>query len=283
MGNGNGTFQDAGGYEVGDLANGVAIADLNGDGVPDLAVANHTGLSTPGTISVFTGVGDGTFQPPVQYNPTAQANWALAAADFNGDGVADLVFTSIVQNLPTQVGVMLGNGDGTLQSPRRFVSGGTLPRTPALADFNGDGVLDMAVPNAGLNGKLAVLLGNPDGTFQEPVNLNTAFGAKSAGVGDMNGDGIADIVVANGTASNLLVFLGNGDGTFQSGKATGAAFASYLKLGDFNNDGKLDAALRSVTGATIALGNGDGTFRTSFTSFGGSCAGCAQGPWQRPT
>ena len=165
LGNGNGMFQPAVSYPLGDLATSVVIADLNGDGIPDLAVANHTSINAPGTISVFTGIGDGTFQPAVQYNPTVQANWALAVGDFNLDGVPDLVFTSIVSNLPTQVGVMLGNGDGTFQSPRGYDAGGALPRTPALADFNGDGVLDMVVANAGFGGNLSVLLGNPDGTY----------------------------------------------------------------------------------------------------------------------
>src|SRR5262249_42529876 len=157
---------------------------------------------------------------------------------------------------PTQVGVMLGNGDGSFQSPRGFASGGPLARTPAIADFNGDGIPDMAVPNAGLNGKLGVLLGNPDGTFQDPGNLNTAFGAKSVATGDMNGDGVPDLVVANGVSSNLLVFLGNGDGTFQSPKATGSLFlTTYVTLGDFNKDGKLDAAVRGISGAQVLLGN----------------------------
>jgi FG-GAP-like repeat len=279
LNNGNGTFLAPITYDVGELAKGAVIADLNGDGVPDFAVEEHTSISAPGTISVFAGVGDGTLQAPVHYNPTVQANWALGAGDFNSDGVPDLVFTSIVQNLPTQVGVMLGNGDGTFQTPRSFASGGPLARTPVLADFNGDGVLDMAVPNAGINGKLGVMLGNPDGTFQDAVNLNTAFGAKSAAVGDMNGDGKPDIVVANGISSNVLVFLSNGDGTFQSPKATGSLFlATYIALGDFNNDGKLDAAVRGISGAQVIFGNGDGTFRSSIATYGGTCTGCGQGP-----
>jgi hypothetical protein len=279
LNNGNGTFLAPITYDIGELAKGAVIADLNGDGIPDLAVEEHTSINSPGTISVFAGAGDGTLQAPAHYNPTVQANWALGAGDFNSDGVPDLIFTSIVQNLPTQVGVMLGNADGTFQSPRSFASGGTLARTPVLADFNGDGVLDMAVPNAGINGKLGVMLGNPDGTFQDPVNLNTAFGAKSAAAGDMNGDGKPDLVVANGTASNLVVFLSNGDGSFQSPKATGSLFlATYLALGDFNNDGKLDAAVRGIGGAQVLFGNGDGTFRSGVATYGGPCTSCAQGP-----
>lgn len=277
LGNGNGTFQAPAMYGIGTIASGAVLADLNGDGIPDLAVLNHADFTTPGTISVFVGIGDGTFQPTVQYNPTAQANWGIAAADFNSDGVPDLVFSSIVMNSPTQVGLMLGNGDGTFQSPPSYAAG-SLPRSPVLADFNGDGVLDVAVADAGISGgNVAVLLGNPNGTFQPAVFYPTAFGAKSVAAGDLNGDGKPDLVVANLTASNLLVFLGNGDGTFQNPVTSGVSFgALYVALGDFNNDGKLDAAVTGPVGGQVLLGNGDGTFRGGASL--GSCLGCGQGP-----
>jgi hypothetical protein len=276
MGNGNGTFQPPASYPIGDLGSGAVIADLNGDGVPDLAVANHASFSTPGTISVFNGNGDGTFQPAVQYNPTSQANWALGVADVNHDGLPDLIFTSIITNVPTQIGVMLGNPDGTLGAPRRYAAG-ELPRSPVLADLNGDGLLDIVAANAGVSGNLYVLIANQDGTFQPAVTYPAPFGVKSVAVGDLNGDGKPDIVAANLTGSNVLVYLNNGDGTFHSGPNAGTGFgAFYVGVGDFNNDGRLDVAVANIGGIQILFGNGDGTFRGGPSGFG-ICTGCTNG------
>lgn len=90
------------------------------------------------------GNGDGTLQPPVQYNPAPQPIGWLATADFNGDGIPDLAFTEPVTQSPTEVGVMLGNADGTMQSPRVYAAGDS-PHSPALADLNGDGTFRPAV------------------------------------------------------------------------------------------------------------------------------------------
>src|SRR5207245_7324176 len=111
LGNGNGSFQAAPAIAVGGNPSssfGVVIADLNGDGNPDLAVANVSSLTAVGsTISVFPGNGDGTFGGVVQYNPVAQRIYVLAAGDFNGDGLPDLVFSAASDVLRSQVGVIL--------------------------------------------------------------------------------------------------------------------------------------------------------------------------------
>jgi hypothetical protein len=275
LGNGNGTFQPATSYPTSiaqALSTSLLVADLNGDGILDLAVTGQTPLSgvqflnNPGTILVFSGNGDGTFQPAVQYNPTGQTNWALAAGDFNSDGLADLAFVSNRASAPTQVGVMFGKPDGTFLSPSSYPVG-SIPGVPVLADLNGDGVLDMVVANGGINGNLSVLIGNGDGTFQPAMTYPTAFGARSVVVGDFNGDGKPDIAVGNGSAGNVLIFPGNGDGTFRApvGSFNVLGGATYLATGDFNKDGKLDLAVFGVVGVQIALGNGDGTFRGSLS------------------
>ena len=275
LGNGNGTFQAATRYPMGTaqaLATSILVADLNGDGVPDLAVTGQTPLgnsqfsflTNPGTILVFSGAGDGTFQPAVEYNPSGQVNWALAAGDFNGDGMVDLAFASNRASTPTQVGVMFGTSSGTFLSPASYPVG-SIPGPPALADLNGDGVLDMVVANAGNNGNLSVLIGNGDGSFQPAVSYPTALVAGSVVVGDFNGDGKPDIAVANGSGGNILVFPGNSDGTFRGsvGSFSVIGGAVYIAAGDFNKDGKLDLAVIGNIGLQIALGNGDGTFRGS--------------------
>ncbi len=275
LGNGNGTFQAATMYPIGTaqaLTPAMLVADLNGDGLPDIAVAGQTPLpgvqflNAPGTILVFAGNGDGTFQPGVAYNPSGQVNWALAAGDFNGDGLTDLAFASNQQSTPTQVGVMFGTATGALQAPASY-GARPLPGKPALADLNGDGVLDMVVANASFNGNLSVLIGNGDGTFQPAVSYPTAFGAGSVAVGDFNGDGKPDIAVANGTGGNILVFPGHGDGTFGTpvGSFNAIGGAIFIAAGDFNKDGKLDLAVMTATGMQIALGNGDGTFHGSLS------------------
>jgi hypothetical protein len=273
LGNGDGTFQPATRYPMGTaqgLAPGILVADLNGDGNLDVAVTGATPVPNAqfvynnGSILVFSGNGDGTLQPGIQYNPSANTTWALVTGDFNGDGLPDLVFVSGRQSTPTQVGLMFGKPDGTFQSPPSYAVG-QIPGLPVLADLNGDGVLDMVVANAGVTGNLSVLIGNGDGTFQPAVTYPTAFGAVSVVVGDFNGDGKPDIAVGNGVASNILVFPGNGDGTF--GRPVGSfnviGGAIYLAAGDFNKDGKLDLAVMGAVGVQIALGNGDGTFHGS--------------------
>jgi hypothetical protein len=295
LGKGDGTFQPPVGYSIPGIvpSANVLVADLTGDGVPDLAISSQpplpngslpVQLPAPGTIFVFPGLGDGTFQTPLQYNPAFLPVWWMAAGDFNGDGLTDVVFSTLtnIPNAPTsvgaQIGLMLGNPDGTLQSPKSYLTG-DLPRSPVLADFNGDGVLDLAVMNAGFNNpSMSVLLGNPDGSFQSAVNYPTAFGAASVAAGDVNGDGKVDLVVGNGSAGNLLTFLGNGDGSFQAPVASSASFgANFVALGDFNSDGKLDAVIvNAAKSLQILTGNGNGTFSGNFNFFG-MCLGCGGG------
>ena len=268
VGNGNGSFTAAPTIAVGgnpSSAFGVVIADLNGDGKPDVAVANVSSFTAVGsTVSLFPGNGDGTFGAVVQYNPVAQPIYILAAGDFNGDGIPDLAFSMESDVGPAQLGVIFGAANGALQAPLSYPVGPT-PAQPVFADLNGDGVLDLVAPTTGTGGNLSVLLGNGDGSFQAAVSYPAAAGATSVAVGDFNGDGKPDLAVASLSlstfASNLLVFLGNGDGTFQAPKATSVFTANQVALGDFNKDGKLDA---SVAGQ-ILLGNGDGTFRTTST------------------
>ena len=135
----------------------------------------------------------------------------------------------------------------------------------AVGDFNGDGPADLAVADAG-GGRVSVLLGNGDGTFQTAVNYFTAPGSfpLSVAVGDFNTDGHPDLAVANddGTVS---VLLGNGDGTFQASVqyVTGAP-ADSVAVGDFNGDGHPDLApWRHVARVSVLLGIGDGTFPAS--------------------
>jgi hypothetical protein len=217
----------------------VTVADFNGDGKLDLAVANNRSNN----VSILLGNGDGTFQPAVEYgagsNPTS-----VTVADFNGDGKLDL---AVANNGSNNVSILLGNGDGTFQPDVNFAAGSG-PSSLAVGDFNGDGKLDLAVANNGSN-NVSILLANGDGTFQPAVEYSAGESPSSVVVGDFNGDNKLDVAVANNGNGNspmasIIIFLGNGDGTFQPAVEYSAyQGASSMAVGDFNGDSRLDLAV----------------------------------------
>jgi hypothetical protein len=280
LGNGDGTFQPAVTYSSGGfLAASVAVADVNGDGKPDIVVANNCSAYTfpnydcnagaQGIIGVLLGNGDGTFQPAVTYSPGGYSTAgyfpsAIAIADVNGDGKPDLIVTN--QFGPSDgdgsVGVLLGNGNGTFQPVVTYDSGGPGPDSVAVADVNGDGRPDLLVVGVWLE----VLLGNGDGTFQPAVTYDSG-GGNSIAVADLNADGKLDVAVGNGGGGvefngdgTIDVLLGNGDGTFQpavtydsGGYGTGSVVAA-----DVNGDGKTDIVTATQSVIPGPDGNRDG-------------------------
>jgi hypothetical protein len=233
LGKGDGTFLPAKGYAAGDNPWSVAVGDFNGDGVPDLAVANSAVLGGTPSVSILLGQGDGTFLPAVNY-AAGQRSYSVAVGDFNGDGKQDL---AVANAWPSNtVSVLLGNGDGTFLPALSSPAPGN-PWSVAVGDFNGDGVPDLAVANYG-SGTVSVLLGKGDGTFL-PAQSYAAGGA-SVAVGDFNGDGIPDLAAAGGPNSNgtVSVLLGKGDGTFLPAQSYAAGDNPWsVAVGDFDGDG----------------------------------------------
>ena len=260
-GNGDGTFTYGNSYAVtsGGGANGVVLADVNGDRKLDIITGQVTAHSKPPLeLSVLTGGGDGTFEAAPALGDLSFPS-SPVAADFNGDESPDIA---------------VSNDDGTisifLDTPNGLVLSGSFPGgvegyTSELfaADLNHDGSQDLLGHPE--NHGLFELLGNGDGTFGPQITLPWCGSgiAQLQGLADFNGDGIPDLISTDSTDARVVyICLGTGDGMF--GPATqnlagpnpgGAVF------GDFNGDGKLDMAVDNLTTVGILLGYGDGTFQ----------------------
>ncbi len=212
LGNGDGTFGPPTVYPTNQGPgfagpSQLAVADVNGDGIPDLIYADYVGAN----VAVRLGNRNGTFGPEKTF-PTAAGAHAVSVADVNGDGKPDLV---VVDAVADEVSVLLGNGDGSFQ-PEATYKVGLNPYTLAVADFNGDGIPDIVTANRGDN-TVSVLLGGPLGNFAPEETFPTGTTPRAVAVGDLNGDGQVDIVTANLGDNTASVLLGKGDGTFVLG------------------------------------------------------------------
>ena len=232
-------------------AKGVAVGDLNGDGLPDLAVVSFV----TEYVSIFLNDGTDPFYARTDIPVPGNGSESVAIGDFNGDGKADLV---VDNGYPHAVSVLLGLGGGKF-GPSTDVVTGTTPCFVATADLNGDGKLDIVTANQG-GASVSVLLGNGDGTFGTATTYATAAGSVMLAIGDLNGDGKPDLAVACNSAGVVSVLAGNGDGTF--GPHADLAVAGppwYVAIGDLNGDGKADLAVAN-DGLSVLLGTGGGAF-----------------------
>jgi uncharacterized repeat protein (TIGR01451 family) len=287
-------FAAATSYPVGTSPAAVAVGDFNGDGKPDIAVAN-TGSST---VSILLGNGDGTFQPAMNFtagnNPTT-----VAIGDFNGDRKLDLaVFQQGTNGVPGSVSILFGNGNGTFQAPKKLALTSTAS-VMAVADFNLDNKSDLAVSDFDPNTNAIsfnIFIGNGNGTFQPPKQTVLAGGSGwHFAVADFNGDSKPDAAIGGGGAIQIL--LGNGDGTFSQGgtlRLPGGINTDESSVviitADLNHDGKVDLLASSsyispcrplycsyrVTNISSFLGNGDGSFQvgTSIVTASVELIGC---------
>jgi Bacterial Ig-like domain (group 3)/FG-GAP-like repeat len=249
-------------YNVGRQPTSVVTGDFNGDGIPDLVVANET----DNNISVLLGNGDGTFKQQVTWT-TEHTPESITVGDFNGDGIQDLAVANTNGNC---VSILLGNGDGSFQNQIVF-STGIGPVSIATSDFNGDGIADLAVANVS-NADLSILLGNGDGTFQEAYAVDTGRSPLSVATGDLNSDGFVDLIVANNADDTVSILLGNGDGTFQPQTTAPTGASPYaLVAADLNNDRILDLAVANRGDGTVSIlvGKGNGSFQNPSSAASG--------------
>jgi len=255
LGNTNGTFSAASpaSVAVGTKPTGVAIANLNGDTFPDLAVTNAPpGANTNGSVSILTGNGNGTFTAGTPVT-VAQQPSAVVARDLNGDGKVDLVVANQGGN---SISVALGNGNGTFGTPSS-IAVGSGPSALAAGDLNGDGKLDLVVANGGAN-TVSILLGNGSGRFSaasgSPVTVGT--NPRAVALGDLNGDGLTDLAVANGAGDSITVLPGNGNGTFGAAvtlaNGSGTTPAGIV-ITDLDNDGRPDLAVADSGNAKAGI------------------------------
>src|SRR5579859_3360884 len=197
---------------------------------------------------------------------------AGASADFNGDGIADLAVMNSEENA---IAVFLGKGDGTFTPGNKIFQVGATPcvlldqpSNCALSagDFNHDGNVDL-VATSGLDNTIIVELGHGDGTFS-PANgspITVGNFPEAVKIGDFNGDGLQDLVVANAKDNTVSILLGNGDGTFTAAGSSPipvGSFPFFVAVADFDGNGTADVAVSNENDNTVSilLGNGNGTF-----------------------
>jgi hypothetical protein len=286
LGNGNGGFTPAASSVLSTAADNSAlgplqiiVADMNGDGNLDVVV------SIPGSVLLFLGNGDGTFQASIAIAEIA-GTAAIAIADFNGDGLPDVAAVTTAAGFNyLQITVLPGKGDGTFGTPQvtdsyYFYYSLNVPGTAAIAtgDINNDGKTDLLIAGAYV---LGTCPGNGDGTFQTCDLLNVATESYTSGDGialafaDLAGNGNPEAIFATADGSAFGAWLisggnwtGKGSDSLPAdavGSTSVGAEPTSLAVGDFNYDGKLDVAVYDSASGRIYIytGNGDGTVQST--------------------
>jgi len=264
-------------------ATGLAAADFDNDGKPDLAIVDSSG------ISIYLSDGGENLHPGANY--ILPHSVSIATADFNRDGRMDLAIT----RANGVVSILLGNGDGTFQPPVDFAAG-VGPQGLAVGDFNRDGIPDLVVANttspAGNSAgeAVCVLLGNGDGTFRPSRCLSVASEAFSVATTDLGGSGYLDLIVAtSGPFGSVSVLRGNGDGTFQPPEdlrtssdphaqardvrvadLNGAGIVDLVVVNNIPTDSGANAEISVLLGATSGSWQSPVVYKTGFTSAGTS-------------
>lgn len=268
-------FRPPSDFDVGNNPYTPVVADFDGDGRADIAVANFYA----GSVSVLLGNGDGTFQPRQDYATDRDPNW-LGVGDLNGDGSPDLVTAN---RGPGTVSVLLSMGSGRFAGHVEYPVGPTA-YAGAIVDLNGDGRLDLVIPS-NTGSALSVLLGNGDGTLVAAGQYSTATGPGAVFAADFDRDGHQDVAMACGDGSTISVRLGRGDGTLGPANdfPAGNTAADLGGAVDLNGDDIPDLVWRLCGGVVaVALGTGTGRFesRTDYavgTSLGNIVVGDING------
>lgn len=277
--NSNGTFTPKQLTSVTSAYEQSVVADLNGDGKTDIVTVNSAPEDDQGqpvgnaTLTIYLGNGNATFsvKSPIALAGDILGVWVLVS-DVNHDGKPDIVTVSSDQYGDAFLQTFLNAGSGNFTAGPTYGGGLIGGNLFVAADFNGDGIPDLAVKN---NFELQILTGNGDGSFTPGATYN--MNPVAVGVGDFNKDNHPDLVVATPQSGTIL--LGQGNGTFTTGATLNTEFftnvsssqtASFdqvvpanVYVGDLNKDGKLDIAITLQSDTAVVatyFGNGNGTF-----------------------
>ena len=280
------SFGPAVSFPSGNKAYILLSSDFNGDGSIDLAAGNELDSE----MRVFLNNGAGTFQRVATAFPTGDYSTGGVIADFNKDGIPDVVTADYHGN---SVSILLGINNGMGKGTGSLAPKSTFPTIEgaetsnlAVGDLNRDGNLDVIATNPQTS-SVSRFMGRGDGTLDPAINVPVGIEGSaepySVAIGDFNLDGNNDVAIANVRNGTLIVRLGNGDGTFQDEVpyVEGGTPPYILITHDVDVDGKLDlvCANRASNDVSVLLGRGDGTFRKAVVSRTGPEDGPDTGPY----
>ena len=255
LGNGDGTFQPTTIYSMGFGPHGMALLDVDGDGDLDVATAN----TDDDDLSLRRNNGDGTLGAETSFAGGVTFEWAMGAADFNNDGIVDLV----VGGANGQARVHLSNGNGTFAMQPSFATGGNTWMI-ACGDLNGDGNYDVTMAN-GNSGTGVAFLGNGAGGLTLAQTVNATGHCTATDVGDIDGDGDLDWVLSAFGGSKWLLFENNGAGVFVLDQTFPAVSnPGCASLLDIDGDRDLDLALLDEVADTCVLMENGALAQTTF-------------------
>ncbi len=263
-------------YTVGAGPRAICVADFNGDGELDLAVAN----ANSGNVSVLMGVGDGTFEAAINYTAGTGPS-GICAADVDGDTYVDLAVSNFDSD---DVSILLNDGLGVFAAPVSYAAGvdGIAPRGICAAELNGSGLIDLAIADY-WGDSVTVLINNDDGTFLPRVTYHMGTGTRPWAIcaGDFDISGSIDLAVAYSLTDNIGVLFNAGDGTFSApvNYSVGEEPRS-ITTADVDGNGSLDLAVANFATHNVSVlkNNGDGSFEaaTNYSVAGSATRGiCA--------